>query len=261
MSQNKTVVPGMEGNGNSYGNNNSSTDFYSRNQHSRSTSKGTIVPGMEQANGASGAGAQSNYGGMMGGRPQKQSNKPVAGFLYSISRQGIGEYWPLYQGQNTIGSSPECDIRLQEGTVSGEHAVIVVRKMRNPEKTIASISDTRSTNGTMVNGESLGFSAMECFNGDILTIGLNYELVLMLIDVNALGLKVAENFVPIEDEQDFQSNNDMYNPEYTNNGAMNDMYPPQFNNSYNGYQGGYSADGTVGMDGGNNINSGGTIGM
>lgn len=248
MSQNKTVVPGMDG-GNSY-----STDFYSKNTKVGIRPKGTVVPGMEQNVSSGYQSPNSNLSHSHG--------KPVAGFLYSISRQGIGEYWPLYQGQNTIGSSPNCDVCLREGTVSGEHAVLVVRKMKNPEKTIASISDARSTNGTMINGESLGFSAKECFNGDIITIGENYELVVILVDVKALGLKVATNFIPIQEgysahnvDKAYESNEPTQfsahkQPYY---GTDFDAYPPRFHD-------GAGTDGTVGLDG-NDIVSGGTIGM
>lgn len=111
MSQNKTVVPGME-DGNSYGNAHSN-DFYSRNTNVRSASQGTVVPGMENMNDQVHQG-QGNHGDNK--HSVHQTGKPVVGFLYSISRQGIGEYWPLYQGQNTIGSSPKCDVCLREGT-------------------------------------------------------------------------------------------------------------------------------------------------
>lgn len=248
MSQNKTVVPGMEG-ANSY-----STAFYSKNAKEGIHSKGTVVPGMEQGS--------SNGNQSLNSNLSHSHGKPVAGFLYSISRQGIGEYWPLYQGQNTIGSSPNCDVYLREGTVSGEHAVLVVRKMKNPEKTIASISDARSTNGTMINGESLGFAAVECFNGDIITIGENYELVVILVDVKALGLKVATNFIPIQEgysthnvDKAYESNEPTqfggYKQPYFGTGF--DDYPPHFHD-------GVGTDGTVGLDG-NDIVSGGTIGM
>lgn len=251
MSQNKTVVPGME-NENSY-----SSDFYSKNTHGVNTSKGTVVPGMGQAS----SNRQVNYTQQ---QTRVHSGKPVAGFLYSISRQGIGEFWPLYQGQNTIGSSSKCDICLSEGTVSGEHAVLVVRKMKNPEKTIASISDARSTNGTMVNGESLGFSAVECFNGDIITIGENYELVVLLIDVKALGLKVAENFIPLKQTEYIAEEDNVYIPNQARNTQPGGTQPPHFDpNSSVGYWGNENrnTDGTVGMDGTGGIKSGGTIGM
>lgn len=259
MSQNKTVVPGMES-GNSYGKA-QPAEPYARNTYARNAAKGTVVPGMEQVNAPSHKGQNIPNPSSDSSR---QSGKPVAGFLYSISRQGIGEYWPLYLGQNTIGSSPKCDICLREGTVSGEHAVIVVRKMKNPEKTIASISDTRSTNGTMVQGESLGFSAMECFNGNIITIGENYELVLLLVDVKALGLKVAEGFISIDnqpEEEEDMNVPDPYTPGYTQPGSEG-MYPPPFKGShgtYDNYNNG--SNGTVGIDGRDNIKSGGTVGM
>ena len=254
MSQNKTVVPGMEASG-SYGRGESS-DLYSRGGNGKAAAKGTVVPGMDNANSATGTSQSTTQNTS---RSTLQSGKPVAGFLYSISRQGIGEYWPLYLGQNTIGSSPNCDICLREGTVSREHGVLVVRKMKNPEKTIASISDARSTNGTMVNGESLGFSAVECFNGDIITIGENYELVLLLVDVKSLGLKVSEGFIPIDRQEESVTDDDFdpYSPGYTHPGG-DGMYPPPFNGSNYGSS---TISGTVGMDGNGNIKPGGTIGM
>jgi len=66
--------------------------------------------------------------------------------------------------------------------------VLVVRRLRSPEKVIASINDARSTNGTMLNGVSLGFQAEVCKNGDIITIGDNYQLLLVLIDTGMLAL-------------------------------------------------------------------------
>ena len=251
MSQSKTKVPGMEGVGTSFNPNNSSHSSYSN-----PFQKGTAVPGMDAAHAVQ---SQGTTGFM------SSSSKPVVGFVYSISRQGVGEYWPLHVGANTIGSSPNCDICLREATVSAEHAVLVVRKMKNPEKTIASIADARSTNGTMVNGESLGFSAVECVNGDVITVGENYELVLLLVDTKALGLKVAENFMPMEEQEYFDE------PHFNGGHAgTNPSEPPHFGGSTglwgkdftNPNVGGFSDDGTVGFDGSKqNVKSGGTIGM
>ena len=250
MSQNKTKVPGMEGVGSSFNPNHSSSSSFSNPYN-----KGTAVPGMNTGH----AQTQGTTGFA------SLNTKPVVGFVYSISRQGVGEYWPLHVGANTIGSASNCDICLREATVSAEHAVLVVRKMKNPEKTIASIADARSTNGTMVNGESLGFSAVECINGDVITIGENYELVLLLIDTKALGLKVAENFMPMEetfvDEPHFGGGHAGTNP----------GEPPHFGGGSTGpwgseytnpNVGGFSDDGTVGFDGSKQkVKSGGTIGM
>ena len=252
MSQNRTMVPGMEDSGqySPNGENNFSNDIYTRRS---SSNRGTVVPGM---GGYQPETPRANNGVIMGNaqpagpvRQQPVEGKPVVGFLYSISRQGIGEYWPLHIGQNTIGYSDKCDIQLAEGTVSSEHAVLVVRKMKNPEKTIASISDQRSTNGTMVNGESLGFSAVECFNNDVITIGENYELVLLLVDVKALGLKVSEGFVPLSAPKRTVAPD--FDPGFTRPG---DMTPPPFYPNGN--------DGTVGFDGGaGGFNQGGTVGL
>lgn len=37
---------------------------------------------------------------------------PVVGFLYSLSRGGDPEWWPLYIGQNKIGKDAQMDICL-----------------------------------------------------------------------------------------------------------------------------------------------------
>lgn len=249
MSQNKTVIQGLEPADSPNQSGGAGQSFYSRGGQA---SRGTVVPGMS-----------GNYGGGNDQRvkqpvqqPQQKtsaSGKPVVGFLYSVSRTAAGEFWPLHIGQNTIGQNPSCDISLAEGTVSGEHAVLVVRKMKNPEKVIASISDARSTNGTMINGESLGFSAVECKNGDIITVGDNYELYLILVDAPTLGLSVSENFIAVETEEQFYE--DQPGPGgYTRPGEpYGGPTPPPF---------GFNPGGTVGFDGsGSDSNKGGTIGM
>lgn len=234
MSQNKTVVPGMGGApspGNREGNN-----FYSRGTNRMGNpSNGTVVAGMEQC-----------APGTTPKQPADNNASPVVGFLYSISRQGIGEFWPLHIGSNLIGSSPDCDICLREGTVSSEHAMLVVRKMKNTDKVIASIKDDSSKNGTLVNGEDMGFSAQECFNGDIITVGSNYELLLVLIDAKAIGLKVAENFISLPDEDE------LIIPSDVSGGYDYNNFNPYDHNSRP------TDGGTVAMDGSNPINPGGT---
>ena len=129
--------------------------------------------------------------------------------------------------------------------------------MKNPEKVIASISDARSTNGTMINGESLGFSAVECKNGDIITVGDNYELYLILIDAPTLGLSVSDNFIAVETEESYYDDQQGGGAGYTRPGEQFQPYggptPPPF---------GFNPGGTVGFDGsGSDGNKGGTIGM
>ena len=173
---NKTVIPGLE---------NTSTPNQSAGpipSSYASPNNGTVIPGIVP-------GKESGT--------QQVNSKPVIGFLYSVSKTGNGEFWPLHVGPNSIGRSQSCDICLAEATVSEQHAELVVRLMKNPEKVIASIFDQRSTCGTMINGESLGFEARECANGDIITIGEHYELYFILIDVKQLGLNVCPEFMPV----------------------------------------------------------------
>lgn len=187
MAQGKTVVPGMD----------DVTTVYSRGGNTKAQvnkmdpeqGNKTRVPGMGQPD-------------IKEDKTIKQSSKPIVGFLFSISRTNYGEYWPLYLGANVIGRSSNCDIILKEATVSDQHAELVVRAMRKPEKLIASIRDSRSTCGSLVNEESLGFEPKECFNRDIITIGEHYELLLILIDTKQIGLALSQDFISTEDSVD-----------------------------------------------------------
>lgn len=252
MSQNKTVIQGLEPADTYTGDASRGTsDFYSRG--ARPAARGTIVPGM--TDGPEPAHRSTPSAGPRNHKPA-QPGKPIVGFLYSISRTRSGEYWPLQIGRNTIGTAPSSDVCLPEGTVSEAHAIIVVREIKNTGAIIAAITDTQSTNGTMINGETIGFAAVECHNGDVITIGNNYELVLILIDAAQLHLSVSKDFIPVETE-----NEDEWEdvPHFNGNG---NTQPGQFdpyadNNGWPG--GGHFNDGTIGLDGSNsNNNHGGT---
>ena len=233
MSSNKTVIPGME----------SSYEPTQEVRGQQSFGGGTYVPGN----------IQTPVGTAM-------TEKPIIGFLYSVSRTPSGEFWPLHIGSNTIGRSSECDVCLPEGTVSEQHAVLVVRMMKNPEKVIASICDARSTMGTMINGESLGFDQRECFNGDIITIGAHYDLYFILIDVKQIGLNVCREFIATQQPAQPFGMPGAFPP---SSGANPTANMPPFTNPYaapvgnginrtKGYdesgEGGYASGGTVGLN-------------
>lgn len=261
MSQNKTVIQGLEPNEVNYGSTPTSgtQNFYTRS--SRQAAKGTVVPGMMENEDASTPNESKS--------PSKQQaqkvfhpGKPIVGFLYSISRTPAGEFWPLQIGPNTIGQNPGSDIVLAEGTVSTDHALIVTRQVKGG--IIAAITDTRSTNGTMINGEAIGFSAEECHNGDIITIGNNYQFVLILVDTAKLGLTVCKNFIPVstdEQEDDFGDDIPNFDPNKTKPGGFG-PYDPNGPTAW-GNNGGYIPnDGTVGLDGSSSYNNhGGTVPM
>lgn len=264
MSQNKTVFPGV-----------GSEDDYNPNYQSASAgaysrpagrNAGTVYPGME---GDYTANAPQNNGVTdLSHKRNTPTGKPIVGFLYSISRTGVGEYWPLHIGQNLIGRSSECDIVLPEGTVSARHANLHINKMKKPEKTEATISHLGATNGVEVNENSVSVARpTECVNGDIITIGEAYQLLLVLIDTKSIGLKVAENFIPVEQHDEFQDNfSGSYTQQNMGQGTptrYQQDFPPHFNGPSAPYNGSNRpADGTVGMDSSNGgFMSGGTVGM
>lgn len=272
MSQNKTRVPGMEPEENRRNGgqqrNVDSQSFYSRS--SNRPAHGTVVPGMDQ-------GYAANQGGIGGGtepagsaRPQRrttvQSGKPVVGFLYSISRTPAGEFWPLQIGRNSIGLAGDSDVLLPEGTVSGNHAQIIIQKNKKTGALIVGIKDLGSSNGTTVNGDSIGFDPSSCESGDIIGIGEAYELVLIILDPTKYQLSVAGNFVPVDVQEDDEPD-DPFAPSFsgggTNGGGGFDPYSEGPTNwgPTNGTGGGQSSstsNGTVGLDGTAGFNKGGT---
>lgn len=263
MSQKKTVVPGL-GQDVDYNPNN---QFSGGNQEyirpmGMGRPKGTVYPGMNQIQGVS----NENQRNLAPARPKPQvTGKPVVGFLYSISRTGVGEYWPLHIGQNIIGNASDCDIILGEGTVSQRHANLHINKMKKPEKIEATIIDLGSTNGTQVNENSVSVARpIECQNGDIVTIGENYDLLLLLVDTKAVGLHQSETFYDVREEnpgQSFSEYGDVEQSDSQRSTAVN--FPPRFNGPDSPYTpGDYSSNSTVGLDSsGSGFNSGGTVGM
>lgn len=230
MSSNKTVIPGME---DAY---TEQSDFGKQNLNGQSD---TCVP--------------NTFGADISG-VERPIQKPIIGFLYSISRFGHSEYWPLHIGSNSIGRVNKNHICLNEATVSEEHAILVVQQMKNPEKVIAWINDSGSTCGTMINGESLGFDRRECVNGDIITIGEHYDLYLILIDAKQIGLNIHRDFIPTQGQV-----SESHQP-------SNPYVAPSQNRFTQGYgQGGSNPqEGTVGIDevGNKPVNKpGGTIFM
>lgn len=269
MSQNKTVIQGLEpenngGRGGRSPMGGASPDFYSRGNRS-SVAHGTVVPGMmdEPAPMAHGYGTPQPEG-----QPRRQpahTGRPVVGFLYSISRTGMGEYWPLQMGRNTVGKDPSSDIQLAEGTVSGNHAVIVTRLVKG--HVIAAITDSQSTNGTMINGETIGFTAEQCQNGDIVTFGNNYQCVIILIDCAELGLSVSKDFITVEPAVDEDDSDYPDVPHFDPHPTRPGGFDPSAG-GYNPAPGGFdpyssnSPGGTVGLDGSQpGGNHGGTIPM
>ena len=266
MSQNKTVIQGLEPDDNRrggyYNPNSGNQSFYTRSTTTtnRQPARGTVVPGMEGL-----ANQQSNNNDIPQPQPKTQkprqstSGKPILGFLYSISRTLTGEFWPLQQGRNSLGLAPTSDVILPEITVSSTHAFLTIQQNTSTGQIKAYIRDAESTNGTKLNGDTIFLETVQCNTGDIITIG-NYDLLFILIDAASAGLSLSKNFVyaPLEEEtedSDFPIPNIKQGETRQVNPAPNFQTNPT--NSYRGEQS-QTMDGTVGLDG-SSIKRGGTI--
>ena len=82
------------------------------------------------------------------------------GALLKIGRRRI----ELNAGENEIGRDPECDVHINDASVSRDHARITLAAA------VATLVDRGSTNGTKVNG-TLIEAPVELQDGDELTFG------------------------------------------------------------------------------------------
>lgn len=193
MSQNKTIVPGVD-----YDNHNDSQDdftyggLYSR---SGDESQRTYVPGVRQQSSSvlpnnsivSNSPILHNQCG--NNRQIVMQERVVVGVMFSISRGLLGEMYPVYLGKNIIGQTPICDIPLKEKTVSPEHAILHTRKTETGLE--ASITDFNSTFGTQVNETDARYETIPIKENDIVTIGNHYQFVIKFFEMEKYGL--AEN--------------------------------------------------------------------
>jgi FHA domain/zinc-ribbon domain len=102
----------------------------------------------------------------------QSSVEPVEGPALVIRSGGgrAGEHFKLDRDRTTIGRSPECDVFLDDVTVSRRHAVVTRR-----DETFT-IEDQGSLNGTFVNRRRIETGELE--DDDELQIG-KYRLVFL----------------------------------------------------------------------------------
>ena len=189
--QANTFVPGMDSNLDGAGN------LYSRggSPQGGAAFQETMVPGYRPVQQT-----QSNISS-----DAVKTGVPIVGFLYSISHNGIPEFWPLHLGPNTIGRSADCDIQLKEQTVSSNHAVLSIKQMKSTGRFIAMIRDVGSKSGMFLNDEELDYDNHTCKHEDVITVGENYQLLLLLVDATNYNLKAAENFMPVTEAEQVQA--------------------------------------------------------
>lgn len=197
MSQNKTIVSGVDYN--KIGEEDYPEIYGSLYSRESTDSKKTYVPGtgMPEPNVQL---SQSASPAVVNEQPLatrivKMQNRMVVGVLFSISRDMLGEIFPLYLGRNVIGQADNCDICLKEQTVSSEHAILYIRKESFP--TIhyeMTLTDYASTYGTLVNEQDGRYEQLGVKENDIITIGKHYKFILKMFDTDNNGLKEDEEF-------------------------------------------------------------------
>ena len=229
MSQNKTIVPGVD-----YENlSNTELDdslygsLYSRSEESDNR---TYIPDVSKPLGELGQEVMPQREPSLGqteeNRQVSLQNRVVVGVLFSISRGLLGEMFPLYLGRNVIGQTANCDICLREKSVSSEHAILYIRKEGNPAQLNMSITDYNSTYGTTVNEMDARYETLPVNENDVLTIGKHYQFLIKIFDVEKARLTEDMGFEELTD-------NSMVTgypyEEATNQNVSNDFYTPTQN--------------------------------
>lgn len=229
MSQNKTIVPGVD-----YENlSNTELDdslygsLYSRSEESDNR---TYIPDVSKTLGELGQEVMPQREPSLGqteeNRQVSLQNRVVVGVLFSISRGLLGEMFPLYLGRNVIGQTANCDICLREKSVSSEHAILYIRKEGNPAQLNMTITDYNSTYGTTVNEMDARYETLPVNENDVLTIGKHYQFLVKIFDVEKAKLTEDMGFEELTD-------NSMVTgypyEEATNQNVSNDFYTPTQN--------------------------------
>ena len=130
------------------------------------------------------------------GISKNSNNRILAGFLYSFSRTEAGEFFPIYEGKNSIGNDPEADIALMEQTISGYHADIFIIKKQVEPKLDFRLKDAGSSNSTFCDDQQLFVGDVAILRErSIIKIG-GYHLKIVLVDKFSEELGLNPNFKP-----------------------------------------------------------------
>lgn len=99
------------------------------------------------------------------GSGEVRSSRKLVGWLVSYSLSEMGVDFKIFEGRNIIGRDLDCQISVDDNTVSAKHAVLLFRAGRY------SITDQQSTQGTFVNGEDIELAPRYLNDGDIIKVG------------------------------------------------------------------------------------------
>jgi pSer/pThr/pTyr-binding forkhead associated (FHA) protein len=91
--------------------------------------------------------------------------------IHSRDGTDLNEF-PIEEGVYVIGRRPDCQIRIDDTTVSGVHAEVRVKASEFVDGAFeVAIEDKGSTNGTLINGRPVRKYLMK--HDDVMRIGLH----------------------------------------------------------------------------------------
>ncbi|MDR1882214.1 MAG: FHA domain-containing protein [Prevotella sp.] len=94
-----------------------------------------------------------------------RNSRRLVGWLVSYSFDAMGIDYKLYEGRNIIGRDVDCNITVNDGMMSGKHAVLLFRADKY------SLTDCQSSHGTFVNDEDIEFESHYLKDGDVIRMG------------------------------------------------------------------------------------------
>lgn len=223
MSQNKTIVPGVDYN--SYDEANGDSLYGSMYSRSADDDKRTFVPGVgsnPSVPSTSPVGVQGHSiqtavdNNVKSLRQITLQERVVVGILFSVSRGLLGEIFPLYLGRNIIGQAQNGDVTLCERTVSPAHALLHIKKSEHGYE--AEITDFNSSYGTRVNEEDARYDTLPVKENDIIAIGAHYKFIVKFFGIEHTDMAEDPDF---DDTSDNAHANIQNSPD-----VSNDFYRP-----------------------------------
>ena len=106
-----------------------------------------------------------NTNGSTSPKKEPRYGRKLVGWLVTYSFDECGVDYKLYEGRNIIGRDLDCNITVNDGRMSGKHAVLLFRANKY------SLTDSQSSHGTWVNGEDIDLEPRYLKDGDIIRMG------------------------------------------------------------------------------------------
>ncbi len=98
-------------------------------------------------------------------KKEPRYGRKLVGWLVTYSFDELGMDYKLYEGRNIIGRDVDCNITVNDGRMSGKHAVLLFRANKY------SLTDSQSSHGTFVNDEDIDLEPRYLKDGDIIRMG------------------------------------------------------------------------------------------